>query len=146
MTYYEKLKDPRWQRKRLEVLERDGFHCVDCGDGTQTLHVHHTKYKADPWDAPNDTLVTLCESCHKNTEDTKSRIKQLMQSPKGRFALSSISNHLQEMGDFVPAIYFADIGFVVMEASDNQSVMSDRKRKFAKGLTNSAKNKKSTKP
>ena len=23
LTYVEKLKDPRWQKKRLEVLERD---------------------------------------------------------------------------------------------------------------------------
>lgn len=24
-TYYEKLKDPRWQRKRLEVMQRDDY-------------------------------------------------------------------------------------------------------------------------
>ena len=25
--YVEKLKDPRWQRKRLEIMQRDGFRC-----------------------------------------------------------------------------------------------------------------------
>lgn len=27
MTYAEKLKDPRWQKKRLRILERDAFAC-----------------------------------------------------------------------------------------------------------------------
>ena len=32
MGYSEKLKDPRWQKKRLEILERDNFRCQYCGD------------------------------------------------------------------------------------------------------------------
>jgi len=31
MTYKEKLLDPRWQKKRLEVLERDGWACRALG-------------------------------------------------------------------------------------------------------------------
>lgn len=67
-TYGQKLLDPRWQKRRLEILERDGWKCQepDCGDKTATLHVHHRWYEpgADPWDAGDDALVTLCESCH----------------------------------------------------------------------------------
>jgi len=41
MTYAEKLRDPRWQRRRLEKLDAADFHCESCGDGESTLHVHH---------------------------------------------------------------------------------------------------------
>lgn len=65
-AYWKKLQDPRWQKKRLEILERDGFACVNCGSERQTLHVHHSYYAkgVDPWDADGEHLRTLCESCH----------------------------------------------------------------------------------
>ena len=67
-SYGERMKDPRWQKKRLEVLSRDGWKCVYCGDGTKTLHVHHTYYVAgrDPWEYPSGGLVSLCEDCHEH--------------------------------------------------------------------------------
>ena len=46
-TYSEKLKDPRWQKKRLEILDSAGWRCEDCGCGLQDgreFHVHHTAY------------------------------------------------------------------------------------------------------
>lgn len=64
MKYSEKLKDPRWQKKRLEVMQRDGFACVYCGDEKTTLNVHHTKYKGNPWDSPLKDLECVCEHCH----------------------------------------------------------------------------------
>lgn len=30
--YSQKLLDPRWQRKRLEILQRDDFTCQVCSD------------------------------------------------------------------------------------------------------------------
>ena len=42
--YAEKFKDPRWQKKRLEILERDDFSCRVCYDASNTLHVHHCFY------------------------------------------------------------------------------------------------------
>lgn len=69
MNYKEKLLDPRWQRKRLEILQRDNFSCQSCADDASTLHVHHMVYTSgDPWDIDNDFLITLCESCHRNEE------------------------------------------------------------------------------
>lgn len=64
MTYAEKLKDPRWQRKRLEILERDGWACRRCTSTTKTLHVHHLKYGRDPWSVDDALLITLCDACH----------------------------------------------------------------------------------
>lgn len=65
--YAEKLRDPRWQRMRLKVMERDGFACQGCGDTRTTLNVHHKQYVrgCDPWEYPTSALETLCENCHK---------------------------------------------------------------------------------
>jgi hypothetical protein len=67
-TYSDKLKDPRWQKKRLEILERDNWTCQWCQDTQNTLHVHHMKYNGDPWDADSDHLITLCYSCHESID------------------------------------------------------------------------------
>lgn len=66
--YGELLKDPRWQRKRLEIMERDNFTCQRCGVMHVTLNVHHMWYSKIPWDVPNSLLITLCEGCHKIEE------------------------------------------------------------------------------
>lgn len=65
-TYSEKLKDPRWQKKRLEILERDNWECKSCSDTENTLHVHHKFYenKKEPWEYDNECLITLCADCH----------------------------------------------------------------------------------
>jgi hypothetical protein len=65
-SYADKLRDPRWQRKRLEVMQRDGWCCVECGTEDRTLTVHHDWYVGEPWDAPFAALRTLCDKCHRN--------------------------------------------------------------------------------
>jgi hypothetical protein len=70
ITYAEKLKDPRWQKKRLEIFQRDKFRCMECLSDEKSLQVHHIAYKGkDPWDTPNKFLITYCEGCHKNEEE-----------------------------------------------------------------------------
>lgn len=66
MSYADKLRDPRWQKKRLEIMARDGWCCRRCASGTKTLNVHHRHYLrgAAPWEYPNDALETVCEDCH----------------------------------------------------------------------------------
>ncbi len=72
MTYFEKLKDPRWQRRRLEIFQRDHFRCTNsrCESYSKKLQVHHRYYDndADPWEYPDEALATLCKECHENTE------------------------------------------------------------------------------
>jgi hypothetical protein len=70
-TYYEMLRDPQWQRKRLEIMERDSFACLYCGDKTKTLNVHHTYYEKGltPWEYPDHSLRTLCEPCHQKAQE-----------------------------------------------------------------------------
>ena len=63
-TINDHYKDPRWQKMRLEILERDGWACAACSDTKSTLHVHHIVYRGMPWEAPEGLLQTLCETCH----------------------------------------------------------------------------------
>jgi hypothetical protein len=81
MTYYaELLKDPRWQKRRLEVMQRDNFKCKWCLDEKSTLHVHHLKYKngLKPWEYPDSTLVCICEGCHQEWTDSLEQILELL--------------------------------------------------------------------
>lgn len=66
MSYYLKLKDPRWQKKRLEILQRDEFQCTCCGDTETELHVHHCYYEfgKELWEYEDEFLITLCYECH----------------------------------------------------------------------------------
>jgi len=72
-TYAEKLRDPRWQKRRLEVMERDRFTCQRCRATDKTLHVHHLSYERgkDPWDYCELSLLTLCQDCHALAEDPR---------------------------------------------------------------------------
>jgi len=67
MNYSDKLRDPRWQAKRLLIYQRDNFTCQQCFNKKKTIVVHHFEYikNADPWDYPDSYLVTLCVECHK---------------------------------------------------------------------------------
>lgn len=56
--------DPRWQKKRLKIMERDGFKCVSCQSESKTLHVHHKSYAKKLWASPDDEMQTLCSDCH----------------------------------------------------------------------------------
>jgi 5-methylcytosine-specific restriction endonuclease McrA len=71
-TYTAKLKDPRWQKKRLEVLQCADWACEVCKDTKSMLHVHHKQYFKGraPWEYDGDQLAVLCEACHKSTHNT----------------------------------------------------------------------------
>lgn len=79
-TYTELLRDPRWQRMRLEVMQRDGFACRECGDKTETLNVHHAFYVFGraPWEYETETLRTLCETCHESITEAITFIRQFV--------------------------------------------------------------------
>lgn len=68
--YLELLKDPRWQKKRLEIFALDHWQCRACFSKTGTLNVHHLFYISgnNPWEYENDALITLCERCHERAK------------------------------------------------------------------------------
>jgi hypothetical protein len=82
MTYAEQLKSPKWQKKRLEILERDNYMCVNCMDEESQLHVHHGYYSKDKmlWEYKDFTLHTLCGTCHENAHKDLNHIKYLIGS------------------------------------------------------------------
>lgn len=89
-SYSEKLKDPRWQKRRLAVLERDGWTCQNCGDTDSTLHVHHRWYEGEPWDAPDEALETLCADCHQEEWECRPR--------EEAFLIAVLKRHLRQEG------------------------------------------------
>ena len=71
ISYSELLTLPEWIEKRNIILDRDNHKCQYCGK-THDLQVHHKYYSkypnnklVDPWNYPNDALITLCSKCHK---------------------------------------------------------------------------------
>lgn len=79
MTYAEKLRDPRWQKKRLEVMKRDKFTCRDCGATDKTLHVHHCFYeKGNPWETGSALMLTLCDKCHESRGELETQGKRAL--------------------------------------------------------------------
>lgn len=74
-TYSEQLSSPKWQRKRLEVFERDNFTCLSCGATGEQLQIHHVNYVYGklPEDYETSELITLCKECH---ECITAKIKQ----------------------------------------------------------------------
>lgn len=104
MTYAEKLKDTKWQKKRLLILERDSFTCQSCFTDSETLHVHHLKYHKgkEPWEIEDCYLTTLCEDCHSIEHDNfKNRIEELTEFLKSKgfisFHASVLINALKDM-------------------------------------------------
>lgn len=83
MSYAEQLKKPQWQKKRLEILERDEWTCQTCGDTEATLTVHHKSYCfehgkfVDIWDYNGEDLITLCEVCHSSEEKELDALKKV---------------------------------------------------------------------
>ena len=71
-NYSEILKDPRWQRKRLEILGDRGFRCEWCWSDKLTLHVHHQYYVKGrlPWEYPEWCFQVLCKTCHDIVPDS----------------------------------------------------------------------------
>ena len=93
-AYAEKLRDPRWQKKRLIILQRDEFTCQSCFDSNSTLHVHHRFYESDcePWDYDDEILITLCEYCHDvETTDMREAIARLSKAFKRKWLSHDIA-------------------------------------------------------
>ncbi len=71
--YLEQYKDPRWQKLRLKIFERDKWTCRNCGNNEETLQLHHKCYYKDKniWEYPEEELITLCEYCHSIENENK---------------------------------------------------------------------------
>lgn len=68
MNYSYQLKSPKWQKKRLDILNLRGFKCEKCNCEENQLHVHHRFYLKNrkAWEYDNDVFQVLCYICHEN--------------------------------------------------------------------------------
>lgn len=136
MNYSEKLKDPRWQKKRLEILSRDNFTCQECWSTDKTLHVHHKIYKGEPWDIESKYLVTVCERCHKHiSEYTPIACKELIDNLKERGFNSDniffISAAIAALPDDVDHdLFVSKIVNMANEKSENDALRKSAKDPF----------------
>jgi len=114
--YIGKLKDPRWQKKRLEILNRDKWACTRCKNTEETLVVHHMVYfdNLQPWEYPDDLLLTFCESCHElELLNMRTVEKDLINEIKSKFLAYGmhelkggfINLKLQGKKDFIAEVY-----------------------------------------
>jgi hypothetical protein len=140
--YLALLRDPRWQKKRLEVMSRDGFMCQWCCAEDKTLNVHHTYYRrgAAPWDYPTESLVTLCEDCH---ETKGEETRKALQHWSGVAAAKGIADEviayirarasaLSDVSDRIPVVSSQDL-IGISAALPGETALSISQRAKANG-------------
>lgn len=121
--YQKKLMDPRWQKMRLYILDRDMFQCQHCLATDKTLHVHHKYYNAsDPWEYPESALITLCYECHYDEGDMlEANSKILIESVKKSGAMAQEMAAIIDGFDNVNNEYFGtDLYRIVAELLKNK--------------------------
>lgn len=142
MKYSEKLKDPRWQKKRLKIFERDEFHCQQCGDGESTICVHHLRYVSglEPWDYPDCLLLTLCEDCHSaEYEGMRESIGSLVEQVKECGFLSGPVQDLAEVFNGMEMPYTPEVMAAALKwAFHDRAEMSDLAEKYFTYLRHAA--------
>lgn len=77
--YQALYRDPRWQRKKNLILQRDVYRCRDCTNGTVELQVHHCRYPGrgrPPWEIDDEFLLTVCDPCHKKRQELENQMKE----------------------------------------------------------------------
>jgi len=93
--------DPRWQKFRLKIFERDSFTCQSCGATEETLHVHHRSYTRQLaiWEYPQEELTTLCEGCHSDIEWAIKAIRRNTDNPSLASAVRLVLEIATKEGD-----------------------------------------------
>ena len=130
LKYAEKLKDPRWQKIRLEVFQRDEWTCDICLDDQSTLHVHHKIYQSgrDPWEYDLDSLVTLCEGCHfRETNHIKDACSVQIDQLKIQFFsqdLLDFAFHISKANYIhIPSLVLSAIGFALSDEKAQSNLL-----------------------
>jgi len=120
-NYSDLLKHPKWQRKRLEVMQRDGFKCQLCDDDESMLHVHHKSYEKGkrPWEYENKNFVTLCDCCHAVIEACKKGCGKDLSSYKGDQRKDKIARNLV---DYEAGKTIFNTARGIIEKSNNKQV------------------------
>jgi hypothetical protein len=78
--FTDQYKNPLWQKRRLEMLERANYRCSCCQDDESQLHVHHGQYFTGRklWEYADKELQVLCGTCHEEAHKHLERIKEIV--------------------------------------------------------------------
>lgn len=144
-TYIEKLRDPRWQKKRLKVLERDEWACQLCFDSESTLNVHHKYYLKgyNPWDYPMEALVSLCETCHISEKENRyEQEKRLIKALKKHFFTEDIEHlatYINEGKLFhIPGLIIDVLGWFFCDENIQKKIISQYLEYLKRGVKTDA--------
>lgn len=97
MTYptrhLQRLTDPRWTAKRLEILAVRGNNCEGCGAKGGSVQVHHGYYLGDqyPWQYEDESLHVYCPTCHGRAQALMSAMNRCL----GRLTLREYAEALR---------------------------------------------------
>ncbi len=59
-----RLDPEAYRQLQLQVLERDGWRCQNCG-AMDRLEVHHLQFRSRSGDDNESNLITICHECHR---------------------------------------------------------------------------------
>ena len=94
-SFRKQLKDPRWEKRRIELLENVQWRCQLCGNQKEELHVHHSYYEKGkaPWDYPNAPQIVLCHTC----DAERTHKPDFMKYHEARFVFEFIGENLEKI-------------------------------------------------
>ncbi len=100
LSYGEKLRDPRWQRKRLEVFGDRDWKCFNCGATKKELHLHHNFYlkNMEPWEYDLNQLSVLCAGCHREITEVGKDLREALSFLRGIQATEKVVGLINGLG------------------------------------------------
>lgn len=127
MTYADKLKDPRWKAKRLEILEKNMFICADCYGDEPLLHVHHIYYESglEPWEYSDEAYLPLCDLCHEIEHDRFDRYV----GPERDMSLRKIGFRAKDYEELVFSSVGVALGWFTQQKSIEMVIRNIKRRK-----------------
>ncbi len=102
LSFEEQIKDPSWQRKRLEILKRDEWMCQICFSDENQLQVHHKRYKKNThyWDYDDSNFISLCCDCHSRVSSVGNDIKAALHFEPNLMLFEKVQKEISEHGWF----------------------------------------------
>jgi len=65
-----RLDPASYEDLRQQILRRDGWRCQSCGT-MANLEVHHKQFRSHSGHDSEETLITLCSTCHSSLHSEK---------------------------------------------------------------------------